>query len=312
MIVMNLLILIGLLLILLLFLVYCCVFTYPKRKRPSAHNIPKGPIYDGHKENMLRVINDMETTPHETIEQISHDGLTLSARLYHNADGTQPIVLFCHGYHGLPEWDGYGMYQICKKQGYSILMPDMRGHGKSGGSITFGIREHMDVKLWINYILERFGSDTKILLAGVSMGATSVIMAAEDSKVAKSTIGIISDCAFAHPSGVLKPVFDQFKIPCKLIFFLIHRSAKLFGRFDLKESSAIETVPNLQPPILFLHGTKDFIVPVSMCEELYCACSSSKKIRIFENANHANCALTDYEEYEKTVLQFLSEFHLFS
>ena len=63
MIVLNLLLLIGLLLILLLFLVYCCVFTYPKRKRPSAHDIPKGPIYDGHKENMLRVINDMKQHP---------------------------------------------------------------------------------------------------------------------------------------------------------------------------------------------------------------------------------------------------------
>ena len=89
-------------------------------------------------------------------------------------------------------------------------------------------------------------------------------------------------------------------------------SAKLFGRFDLKETSAIETVPKLQLPVLFLHGTKDFIVPVSMCQELYRACSSSKKIRIFEDANHANCALTDYEEYEKTVLQFFSEIDLFS
>ena len=213
-------------------------------------------------------------------------------------------MLFFHGYHGTAEWDGFGMYQICKKLGYSILMPDMRAHGKSEGDISFGLNERFDVAQWISYASQRFGTDTKIILAGVSMGATSILLATGELSLPSNVAGIISDCAFSHPSGILRPFYEQKRLPAKFLFTLMCLTAKLFGHIDLKKPSAIEAIQNLKLPVLFLHGTEDFIVPVTMCYDLYAACPSEKQKVIFEDANHANCALTDFSQYEATVLAF--------
>lgn len=57
-------------------------------------------------------------------------------------------------------------------------MVDERAHGKSEGKvITFGIRERCDCKLWAEYAVKRYGENKDIFLAGVSMGAASVMMA---------------------------------------------------------------------------------------------------------------------------------------
>ena len=290
----------------LFYFIYYFVFRHPVKKRPDPHHIPSGPLYEDHKEKMLRVVEDMASAPHEDLEQTSYDGHRLHARLYRFSEGPQPLVLFFHGYHGIAEWDGFGMYQICKKLGYSILMPDMRAHGKSEGDISFGLRERFDVAQWISYAVQRFGADTKIILAGVSMGATSILLATGELSLPSNVAGIISDCAFSHPSGILRPFYEQKRLPAKFLFTLMCLAAKLFGHVDLKKPSAIEVIQKLQLPVLFLHGTEDFIVPVTMCHDLYEACSSEKQKAIFENANHANCALSDFERYETVVLTFLT------
>lgn len=290
-----------------LYLIYHLFFLHPMKKRPDPHNIPAGPLYDDYRESMLQVVKDMETSPHMWLQVTSHDGLRLYARLYGDFSSEKPVVLFFHGYRGRAEWDGYGMYRICKKLGYPILMPDMRAHGKSEGTISFGIREYRDVQLWIDEALRRFGHSSRFILAGVSMGATSVLLAAGNSSLPDNVIGIVSDCAFSHPSGLLRPIYEEKKLPAKLLFRVMRLSARLFGGFRLDETVAIEAVTKLSVPVLFLHGTKDKIVPVSMCDELYEACSGPKRKLILTGADHANSAMAFPEAYEAAVLGFLED-----
>lgn len=307
MILISLLLLLCTVFLIVLYIVSLLAYTNPPKKRPNPHHIPSGPLYEDHKEKMLQVMEDMVNTSHESITLTSYDGLTLHARLFPFENKKGPVVLFFHGYHGTAEWDGYGMYQICKKLGYPILMPDVRAHGKSDGIITFGIRERHDVSQWISFVLERFGKDTPIILSGVSMGATSILLATQEPDFPSNVKGIISDCAFSHPSGILKPILEKKKIPSGPLFLLMRLSAKLFGRFNLTETVAINAIQTIRQPVLFLHGAKDFVVPVSMCEELYNACTSPKDKLILEEANHANSALTDFESYATAVFAFIEK-----
>lgn len=72
--------------------------------------------------------------------------------------------------------------------------------------------------------------------------------------------------------------------PVKPVYLLIKPGAHLFGRFDLEEASPLEAVKN----------------------QKFLFCLFMKKERLLiEKAEHANCALTDYETYEKTVMRFL-------
>lgn len=66
-----------------------------------------------------------------------------------------------------------------KRNRCSVLYAEQRGQGNSGGDfIGFGQIERYDCLDWIHWVSERCGTELPIYLCGVSMGATTVLMAA--------------------------------------------------------------------------------------------------------------------------------------
>ncbi|MCM1039352.1 MAG: alpha/beta fold hydrolase [Ruminococcus sp.] len=301
----------GIVVLVLLFLVsiyvlYHEVFCHPLRKRREVHEIPDSDIYRMHKEKMLACIADMERTPHEEVSIVSADGLRLCGHLYQMREGA-PLVIFFHGYHGVYAWDGYGFFKICKKNGYNILLIDERAHGKSEGNvITFGIKERHDCKLWVEYALERFGAHSGIFLAGVSMGAATVMMASE-LELPENVKAIIADCGYSEPAEIIRETMRKMGLPDRLLYPFIRLGARLFGHFDLEEASPLQAVRKLNIPILFIQGDLDDVVPVAMGEELYAACVSEKERLLVAGAGHANSAVTGFEDYEGAVMRLLEK-----
>lgn len=291
---------------LLMYSLYRYAFCLPLRKRPDVYSIPDSRLYRDCREKMLQVIEEMERTPYEVVSISSRDDLRLYGRLY-NIRKDAPVILFFHGYHGTPEWDGCGFFRICKEHGINILMIDERAHGKSEGKvITLGIRERWDCKLWGEYAVKRFGTSIDIFLAGVSMGAASVMMASELG-LPENVRALIADCGYSRPATILMEIVKSMKLPVKPIYWFLKRGTRLFGHFDLEEATALHAVEKMNIPILFIHGAQDSIVPSSMGEELYNACAGKKAWTLVEKADHANSAMTDYELYEKSVLQFIRQ-----
>lgn len=297
-----------LLLLILLFSygMYHAVFCYPRRKRPDAHYIPDSDLYRAHRDRMLECVEDIEGTPFEEIHIISTDGLQLYGRLYQFREDA-PLIIFFHGFHGIYAWDGYGFFRICKENGINILMADERAHGKSEGNvITFGIMERCDCKSWAEYAMKRFGKDTDVFLAGVSMGATSVMMSYELG-LPENVRAIIEDCGYSGPAAIVKETIRTRKLPVTPFYQWVKLCASFFGHFDLEAADAVRAAGQSTIPILFIHGEQDSIVPLSMEEELYEACKAKKMLVQIAGANHANSAMTDYETYEKAVLQFIAQ-----
>lgn len=288
------------------YVVYRVVFCHPLRMRPNARQIPDSNFYRAHKDRMLKVIEDMERTSGEEVSILSEDGLRLCGKLYHGKKDA-PLILFFHGYHGMAAWDGYGFFQLCKTNGFNLLTIDERAHGKSEGNvITFGIKERYDCKLWTEYAVKRFGEGTVIFLAGVSMGAASVMMSLTLG-LPGNVRGIIEDCGYSGPEDIIKETIRAKKLPVKPVYQLIKLGAYLFGHFDLEADTALGAVQQTNIPILFIQGERDSVVPPSMGVELYEACRTPKKWMLIEGADHANSAMTDYETYEKVILNFIKE-----
>lgn len=288
-----------------LYYLYTQIFCYPKKLRPAIRDIPESNLYRTHREAMLSEIQKMETTPFEDVRILSTDGLTLHGRMYLLKEGA-PLVIFFHGFHGVFAWDGYGFFKLCTEHGINILMVDERTHGESEGrAITFGIKERYDCKMWTEYATKRFGNETTIFLAGVSMGAASVMMASELG-LPDTVKGIIADCGYSEPSAIIKETIRQMNFPVNPVYQILKLGAHLFGHFNLEEASALEAVQTLQIPILLIHGTCDSIVPPAMCQWLYDACTASKDLLLVDGADHANSALTDYAAYEAAVITFIS------
>ena len=266
---------------------YRKAFYNPKAKNadPEQIDIPEGDIYEPFRPQMTQWVRWTRSLPHEKVEITSHDGLTLRGKFYEYAPGA-PIELMFHGYRGNAERDLSGGVARCFALRRSVLIADQRSCGESAGkTITFGIYEHLDCLRWVDFVVRRFGPDCKIILTGISMGASTVLMAA-GKQLPKNVIGVLADCGFTSAREIMTQVIRQMGLPPKLAYPFVKLSAKLYGGFDLEQFSALEAVSNIQVPVIFFHGECDDFVPCQMSQALYDACKSRKKLVLVPNAGH--------------------------
>ena len=95
------------------------------------------------------------------------------------------------------------------------------------------------------------------------MGAATVLMAS-DLDLPASVKGIIADCPYSSPEGILVKVGKDLHFPELPSRILLRSSARLLGDFALNEASAERAVANTKVPILILHGEEDHFVPATM------------------------------------------------
>ena len=252
-------------------------------------------------------VSHVEKIPFQRIFIESRDEITLAGKYYHFREHA-PLILFFHGYHGTALRDGNGILSYAKNNGYNILLVDHRAHGKSGGRcITFGIKERYDCLDWIRYANRRFGDHTPIILAGISMGASTVLMAS-DLGLPANVKGIMADCPYSEPKEILKKVMIQMKYPVNVTYTAVRLGGKFFGKFDIEEHSALESMKNCYVPVLFIHGDEDELVPYEMSKDCYEACVSSEKRHVVvKGAAHGMSYCVDKALYEKEVEDFLNK-----
>lgn len=289
-----------------LFVMYYISFMRNRNNLIDDRSLPSGEQYDPYNEDMLKAIERMLLVPYEEIRIRSFDGLKLYARYYQlTEEPNAPLVIFFHGYRCNSVRDGNGMFGYCQRCGYNILMVDQRAHGKSEGrTITFGVKERKDALEWAEYAAERFGSQVPMVLAGISMGAATVLMAS-NLDLPENVKGIIADCPYSAPEDILKTVMESMKLPAKIFYPLVRLSARIYGGFDPEESSAREAVAGSRVPILFIHGDDDRFVPCSMSQQCFDACCSEKKLVFVKDAGHGISYCVDAALYEKEVKAFL-------
>lgn len=209
-----------------------------------------------------------------------------------------------HGYRGSAERDLPGGVQRCFQLGRSALIVDQRCSGSSEGHvITFGIREHRDCLSWLDFMLRRFGPDVKIILTGISMGASTVLMAG-GCKLPENVIGILADCGYSSAPDIIKKVIRQLGLPAGLCYPFVKLGARLFGHFDLEEFSPLEAVKQCTVPVILFHGESDDFVPCEMSRINYDACATRKMLVTVPGAGHG----LSYPVAPETYLDALREF----
>lgn len=283
------------------------VYRYAFYHLPKSHADPErvhsGTQYLPYRERMLTLIRDVVSRPYEPVRITSRDNLILFGRYYHQADGA-PLEIMFHGYHGTGARDFCGGFHLAWEAGHNVLLVDQRAHGESEGKvITFGIREREDCVDWCRYAVRRFGSEVKIWLAGVSMGASTVLMASE-LPLPPQVQGIMADCPYDSPAEIVKKVARDFRVPLSVLYPLARMGARLFGNFDLEGASPMEAVKKAKVPILFIHGEDDRYVPCDMGRRDYEACASEKMLFTVPGAGHCLSYLVDEEGYRKAVQTF--------
>ena len=300
-------ILLGLSVLVLLICLVCfyMAFYSPKRKPmgPNEFSIPDGEIYEPFRDKMVTWIKEVREMPHEDVSIRSFDGLTLRGKFYEFAPGA-PIELMVHGYRGNSERDMGGGVQRSFRLGHSALVVDQRASGLSDGHvITFGIREHKDCLSWVEFMVQHFGPDVKIILTGISMGASTVLMAA-GSPLPRNVVGVLADCGFTSAKEIMDVVIRKMKLPPKVVYPFIKLSARIYGGFDLEADSAIEAVKRCKVPVIFFHGEDDDFVPCRMSIRNYEACPTPKQLVTVPGAGHGLSFPVAPEDYLKALREF--------
>jgi len=285
---------------------YMRAFYHPRGKGKKKWRVPHADQYSPFSERSKQLVEELSSYSYETVRIKAKDGVTLSAKYFHVADGA-PIHIEFHGYKSRAISDFCGGSKLIRGMGHNILLVDHRAHGESGGhTITFGIKERYDCLEWVKYIVGRFGKDQKIFLVGISMGAATVLMASE-LELPGNVAGIIADSPYSSPEEIIRKVCrEEMGLPDKLVFPFVILGGFLFGGFDIRESSAVSAAKKCRIPTLVIHGENDLFVPCEMSERIYRELNCKKQLFTVPEAGHGLGYMVDTEGYERTVADFIN------
>ncbi len=155
-----------------------------------------------------------------------------------------PLAVYCHGNAEVIDQQ-IGMVKQLQKMGWSVLVPEYRGYGRSGGRATQdGIRE--DVAWFLDEVLKRPEVDgRRVVFVGRSLGGG---VAADLANVRKPQ-GLVLMSTFTSVVAMMKP------------FGVAKEDVKYPFRTDW-------VVKGFEGPVLVFHGDHDRVIPVSHGREL--------------------------------------------
>ena len=303
---MTLLYILAGILLLVLTVAYVCFrmafYSRPRKPGKPTRSVLGDDFLAPYREKMAKWMEETANLPCKEFTVRSYDGLTLYGRYYECCPGA-PIELMFHGYRGSADRDLCGAAQRCFALGRNALIVHQRACGKSEGRvITFGVMERWDCLAWLDLLCDEFPGNP-VILTGISMGASTVLMAAGE-QLPENVIGVLADCGYSSARAIIQKVIADMKLPPKLAYPFVKLGARIFGGFRLDECPAVEAVNRAKVPVLLVHGEADDFVPCDMSRENYAACASRKCLVTFPGAGHGLSYLTSPEAYLQALRDF--------
>jgi pimeloyl-ACP methyl ester carboxylesterase len=197
---------------------------------------------------------------------------TLNALLFRTTQPAKGLILYFHGNaDNLQRWGNYAI--DFTSLGYDILMPDYRGYGKSTGTpneVTL-YRDAEVVLKWAQTTIPH----SKLILYGRSLGSA---IASNLALTAKPEF-LILETPFDELNSALYTFSSRYKFPTK------------------------DFLPKMTCKKVIIHGTSDWVVPLSSALRLKPLLKDGDQFVIIKNGSHNN--LRDFSDYHKTLKEAL-------
>ena len=249
----------------------------------------------------------MAERQHATVQDtflLARDQVTLRAWLLtsHSPNGNTVVLLL-----GLSD-NRIGMMgyaEMLLEHHYTILLPDARAHGVSGGTVaTYGLLERDDIQQWFEWLTKRV-QPACIYGLGESMGAAQLLQATRESHFC----AVVVESPFSNFHEIAYDRVGQFFHTGPWLGRTLVRPAIelafAYGLWkyglDLRQVSPEAIASTSEVPILLIHGKDDNNIPVRHSERI---AVRNPRIVLWEvpHADHCGAISTSREEFEKRVI----------
>ena len=177
-----------------------------------------------------------------------------------------------------------------RQLGFSVLAFDYRGFGNSEGDWPSEQQLYADADAAWRYLIEEQGIlPEQIVIYGESLGGA---IATELATRHPDASGLIVQSSFTTMREAVReqaPITRWFPMQWMLT-----------ERFD-----SLAKVSELAMPVLFIHGSKDDVLPLSMSERLYASAAEPKQLFVIDNAGHHAIYKPDERSYFRAIQQFV-------
>src|SRR6185295_12743764 len=192
----------------------------------------------------------------------SDDGVPLKG-WWSPGEPTKPVVIYSHGLNR-SRLEMLERGAESNRRGYGVLLFDLRNHGESGRAYTtLGIHESRDICAASEFVKTKAPGRPQVLW-GVSMGASSALIAA---KQCPGFAAVISDSSFlsfretiAHHLGL------YFHLPAFPVANLIIATTGFRAGIDPNAGDVEQAVKDIEVPILFIAGSDDKRMPPGLAQ----------------------------------------------
>ncbi len=236
--------------------------------------------------------------------------INLKGWYFESRNSTKTVIL-AHGYRNNRLQFGeqtLDMIKVFLLNGYNVLAFDFRNSGLSEGKMTtVGFYEEDDLLGAVKYVKSQ--NSKNIILLGFSMGASTSILAAADSK---DVDAVIADSPFSDLGSYLDGNLSVWSPLPSIFNGITLMSVKTLLGIDPSSVSPKNAIGRIAPrPVMFIHSKADRDIPVSNSAELYriysAAAGNNTEFWQLENAGHAKAYTSSPKEYMDRVLKFLEK-----
>jgi len=208
------------------------------------------------------------------------DGESLNALLFTTTQPSKGLILYFHGNaDNLQRWGEYAI--DFTNLGYDVLMIEYRSFGKSTGTPT---EENLyaDASTLLQWAQTNI-PHSRLIIYGRSLGSGVASHLATEFTPAL----LILETPFDELKGAIYPLFRPF------VYFLPARYT-----FSNKEN-----LPKVKCRKVIIHGTEDWVVPLSSALKLKPLLGPGDQFVIIEGGGHKN--LRDFDLYHSTLNEVL-------
>ncbi len=192
--------------------------------------------------------------------------------------------------------------------GYTVLTPDSRAHGASGGKhVTYGVLEARDVHAWADWLITQKRVE-RLYGLGESMGAAVLLQALA---IEPRFRAVVAECPYVTFQEIAYDRLWQATGAPRGLFWPILTAGFAYARVwhgvNLYDASPLAAVRGTSVPVLLIHGDRDRNIELRHSRRLHEANPRTTRLWEVAGADHVNAIGVAPAQYKAEVLRWLSE-----